>query len=101
MPISKATVAIRRRVLMVFHRSRWEHPLRSLGFGEPASSSAVYLKSEALKRSDKFEGTRGMILSTIVERAREVNDFGESRRGVIVRWGETNLKIGGKIARDS
>jgi hypothetical protein len=48
-------------VLIVFHRKRCEHPFRSLELEDGSSSSEEYLKSDALNRSDKCEGTRGII----------------------------------------
>jgi hypothetical protein len=60
-PMSNPTVATLMRRLIVFHFSRWEHPRLSEGVAGPSSSSALYLKSAALNRSDKFDGTRGMI----------------------------------------
>ena len=63
MPTSRTTVATRIFTLIVFQFSRCEHPLLPAGGVEPPSSSrAVYLKSVALKRRDRFEGTRGMSL---------------------------------------
>jgi hypothetical protein len=62
-PTRKKMVAIRIFKLIVFHLSRCEHPLGpGVGGAEiPSSSRAAYLKSDDLKRSDRFEGTRGMI----------------------------------------
>jgi hypothetical protein len=62
MPTRRKTVAIRILKLIVFHFSRCPHPRPPAGGVEaPSSSRAVYLKSEALKRSDRLDGTRGMI----------------------------------------
>ena len=84
MPTSRKTVAIRIFRLIVFHLSRWPHPRPPAGgVAAPSSSRAVYLKSEALKRSDRFEGTRGMIFGkyTIVQgvKGRRETRNGETR----------------------
>ena len=62
-PTNNVTVAIRIRILIVFHRIRCEHPLPSYTgeLAPPSSSSALYLKSEDKNRRARLEGTRGMI----------------------------------------
>ena len=61
MPTNNVTVAIRIRMDIVFHRNRCEHPRRSEGEAGPGSSSALYLKSDDLRRSERRDGMRGKI----------------------------------------
>jgi hypothetical protein len=58
---SSVTVAILIFMLIVFHFSRCEQPLRSVGLAGLSSSRMLYLNSEGLNRRDKCDGTRGMI----------------------------------------